>query len=98
MINPTDIHGSFSERGRDAIIDMEEDGRRVSDSPSEGLRRRKTVVADHERDVCFPADDALSEIAEEDHHSTTGSTVLGRRRTRTRQWPDLEVLEEWSRE
>lgn len=98
MINVNDLPSSTSECGRDAVIDIDEDGRRISDSPSEGLRRRTTVADLAARDVCFPGDASLSEIAEEDRHSTTESTQLDRRRTRTRQWPDLEVLEEWSRE
>ncbi|KAJ5668901.1 hypothetical protein N7462_009971 [Penicillium macrosclerotiorum] len=64
-------------------------------SPQE-LRRRRTVALPVEEDVCFPTED-ISELGDE------GPTVRRngpgeRRRRRHRQWPDLSVLEEWSRE
>ena len=62
-------------------------------------QRRHTVALPAEEDVCFPLE-GMSEMAEEDYmpngqddHGQNGS-----RRRRTRQWPDLSVLEEWSRE
>ncbi|KAK3724520.1 CorA metal ion transporter [Vermiconidia calcicola] len=89
---------SGSDRGRDAVIDIDGDGRRFSEGSPEALRRRSTVADMAERDVCFPGDD-LSEIGEEeDRRSMAGSETPQRRRTRARQWPDLSVLEEWSRE
>lgn len=63
------------------------------------LKRRRTVALPVEDDVCFPTE-GMSEIAEEDfnaqdqHRDVDGVP----RRRRRRQWPDLSVLEEWSRE
>ena len=61
--------------------------------------RRHTVSLTAEGDVCFPVE-GMSEIAEEDYFSAPqkGSDSAGQRRKRTRQWPDLSVLEDWSRE
>ncbi|KAK4539301.1 hypothetical protein LTR36_000794 [Oleoguttula mirabilis] len=91
-----------NQRGRDAVITID-DGfddhdRRYSSASGDGARRRPTVADLAERDVCFPADAGLSEIGEGDdeHHSDHGSTR--RRRKRARQWPDLEVLEDFARE
>ena len=85
------------DRGRDAIIDIDRDDRRYSDISPDELRRRPTVADLAERDVCFPGE--VSELGEdEDRRSTVGSERLERRRTRQRQWPDLSILEDWSRE
>ncbi len=51
-----------------------------------------------EEDVCFPLE-GMSEMAEDDYmHQDQGSVRGGSRRRRTRRWPDLSVLEEWSYE
>ena len=98
MLN--DLSNSHSDRGRETVIDIDDVDRRFPSPSPEALRRRATLADLAERDVCFPHDhDAgLSEIADEDRHSTVGSTRLEKRRTRTRQWPDLEILGDWSRE
>ncbi|KAK5168858.1 CorA metal ion transporter [Saxophila tyrrhenica] len=86
------------DRGRDAVIDIDGGDRLVSNSSPDTARRRSTAADLAERDVCFPAD-GLSEIAEEDdRRSQAGSARQRNRRNRTQQWPDLSVLEEWSRE
>ena len=85
------------DRGRDAVIDIDGDDRRSSDFSPEALRRRATVADLAERDVCFPGDGGMSEIGEDDRQSLTESSRR-RRRRRARQWPDLEILEDWSRE
>jgi magnesium transporter len=90
----------------DAIIDI--DGKTQTDrganstppSPRpelEGMHRRRTMTLPVEGDVCFPA--GLSEIADEEYlsHAPTRSSVA-RRRNRRREWPELWVLEEWSRQ
>ena len=61
--------------------------------------RRHTMPLTAEGDVCFPVD-GMSDMAEEDYYSLTqkGSDPVGPRRKRSRQWPDLSVLEDWSRE
>lgn len=90
---------SHSDRGRDAIInidfDREEDDRFNSISP-DAMRRRHTVADLAERDVCFPAN--ASEIGDEDGDRRSHTSSRQRRRRRPKQWPDLEILEEWSRE
>ncbi|KAI9781841.1 MAG: CorA metal ion transporter [Geoglossum umbratile] len=66
-------------------------------SPSgEDRGDRRHPVA--EEDVCFPVE-GMSEIADDESPPMPGGSyrISGRRR-RLRRWPDLEVLEEWSRE
>ncbi|KKZ66422.1 hypothetical protein EMCG_07850 [[Emmonsia] crescens] len=68
-------------------------------SPPE-LQRRRTVTLPVEEDVCFPTG-ALSDLGEEDYAPQPPlEEGFGgeRRRRRRRVWPDLSVLEEWSRE
>jgi len=89
---------SSIDRGRDAVIDIDAEDRRYSNSSPDAMRRRPTAADLAARDVCFPGED-LSEIAEEDdRQSEVGSTMLRKKRTRTQQWPDMNVLYEWSRE
>ena len=63
------------------------------------LQRRRTVALPAEEDVCFPVE-GMSEIAEDDYTVQEGGngSVGGQRRRRFRQWPDLSVLDDWSRE
>ena len=63
------------------------------------LQRRRTVALPAEEDVCFPVE-GMSEIAEDDYTVQEGGNGSAgeQRRRRFRQWPDLSVLEEWSRE
>jgi magnesium transporter len=101
-----DNRNQAGSRPNDMVIDV--DGRSTQPKPStqsspssphlpphEALRRRRTVALPVEEDVCFPIEEA-SELAEEDARRT--SREDGRRRRRTKEWPDLSVLEEWSRE
>jgi len=88
---------------RDAVIDIDGDAdeRRGSRSPSpmpsdEEGRRRKTVKDLAENDVCYPVDAGMSEMGDEDEHPE--DTRRASRRRRRRQWPDLDVLEDWSME
>lgn len=63
-------------------------------SPPNGLSRRRTVVLPVEGDVCFPTG-----LAEDFELQVSPNGVpSGRRRRRPRIWPDLEVLDQWSRE
>ncbi|KAL1855482.1 CorA metal ion transporter [Paecilomyces lecythidis] len=93
--------------GRDAIINVDGEGDRSKKSgdssppspkqlPPEALRRRRTITLPAEEDVCFPTE-VISELAEEEFAQRSGRAEV-RRRRRRREWPDLEVLEEWSRE
>lgn len=90
----------------DHLIDIDNDvnyGDSKPPSPrgAEGpnLQRRHTVANPAEDDVCFPVV-GLSEIAEEDYMDERdgSSQAYRQRRRRPRDWPDLSVLEEWSRE
>ncbi|PWY69754.1 cora family metal ion transporter [Aspergillus heteromorphus CBS 117.55] len=62
-------------------------------APQERLRRRTTFPA--EEDVCFPTEE-VSELADED--ALRAAREGHRRRRRLREWPDLSVLEDWSRQ
>lgn len=62
--------------------------------------RRHTIALQAEEDVCFPVDEGMSEIAEEDMTQLQGGAF--RRggpspRRRRGKWPDLAMLDEWSR-
>ncbi|KAJ5084230.1 hypothetical protein NUU61_008809 [Penicillium alfredii] len=63
---------------------------------SHEFRRRRTVALPVEEDVCFPTEE-ISELGDEGPRAPRDETGE-RRRRRHRQWPDLSVLEEWSRE
>ncbi|KAJ6172369.1 hypothetical protein N7470_001436 [Penicillium chermesinum] len=90
-------------RPNDAVIDMDGASPRQNSEPaspteplsSQELRRRRTVTLPVEEDVCFPAQ--ISELGDEGPRISRDETGE-RRRRRHRQWPDLSVLEEWSRE
>jgi len=62
-------------------------------------QRRHTISVPAEEDVCFPVE-GMSAIGEEDymHPDQESHDQQGQRRRRYRQWPDLSVLDEWSRE
>ena len=62
-------------------------------------QRRHTLALPAEGDVCFPVE-GMSEMCEDDYmnNGNPPSYSHGQRRRRARQWPDLSVLEEWSRE
>lgn len=93
---------------RDAVIDIDDRAGTTpmgdSSPPSPrmepgDLQRRRTLALPVEGDVCFPIE-GMSELAEEDfvpqEHPESYSGLSRRRRRRL--WPDLSVLEEWSRE
>lgn len=79
--------------GGDALIDIDEDEQSSSPKSPDMLKRRSTVAARAEEDVCFPHEN-MSEIAEEDEQADKESTRA--RRRRRRRWPDLRVLEDWA--
>ncbi|KAE8353069.1 hypothetical protein BDV28DRAFT_115228 [Aspergillus coremiiformis] len=91
-------------RSHDSVIDIEGGANRIRTSPpssasprhspsQEGLLRRRTLPV--EEDVCFPTGE-VSELADED--AVRAPRGGERRRRRRSEWPDLSVLEEWSRE
>lgn len=96
-------------RPQDAVIDVDGDADRSAQAspdstppspkhlPPEVLRRRRTITLPAAEDVCFPTE-VISELAEEEFARESGRETGERRRRRRREWPDLEVLEEWSRE
>ncbi|GIZ48957.1 hypothetical protein CKM354_001200000 [Cercospora kikuchii] len=89
------LGSSMSDRGRDAVISIDEDEGRFDSRSPESMRRRATLAQLAERDVCFPGDDdEHGDGSPQPHHE---HSVKPRRR-RGRRFPDLEVLEEWSRE
>ncbi|EEH22429.2 hypothetical protein PABG_04640 [Paracoccidioides brasiliensis Pb03] len=90
------------------VIDVDGDGGQTSRHSSRlaspgftppELQRRRTLALPVEEDVCFPTG-ALSELGEEDYAPQPPREGFSseRRRRRRRVWPDLSVLEEWSRE
>ncbi|KAL6714593.1 CorA metal ion transporter [Lecanora helva] len=62
-------------------------------------QRRHTISVPAEEDVCFPIE-GMSTIGEEEYISREQEAhePHGQRRRRFRQFPDLSVLDEWSRE
>lgn len=66
---------------------------------NERLERRPTIAARAEEDVCFPAEamSEITEIAEEDIAEREGSIFHQNGRRRRPKWPDLAILDEWSR-
>ena len=99
-------HGSLS-AANDQVVDIDGDGDKQgfgdSSPPSPNIEaadhRRRTIALPAEEDVCFPLE-GMSAIGEDDYsthdHQMNGQN--GQRRRRYRQWPDLSVLDEWSRE
>lgn len=64
------------------------------DRPSP-LGRRKTIALQAQEDVCFPQE-GLSEIGE-DEPNVRDTAYRPRPRRRRGKWPDLSILDEWSR-
>jgi magnesium transporter len=85
----------------DSVIDVDDDttpegldshGRSLEDQ----LRRSRSIVPE---DVCFPIDDAVSEMAYDDMPNTDAQSQSKRRRRADKiHSPDLSYLEQWSRE
>ncbi|KAI1476673.1 hypothetical protein F4774DRAFT_391988 [Daldinia eschscholtzii] len=60
------------------------------------FERRHTIALQAQEDVCFPQE-GMSELAEEDAQQARDSRSIRTRRRRRNKWPDLAILEEWSR-
>ncbi|KAH6634345.1 hypothetical protein B0J18DRAFT_406013 [Chaetomium sp. MPI-SDFR-AT-0129] len=67
-----------------------DDGDRISP-----LERRKTIALQAQEDVCFPQE-GLSELGDEEIN-VRGPADRPRPRRRRGKWPDLGILDEWSR-
>jgi magnesium transporter len=97
---------NFASTPRDTLIDIDGngDGEPNSAPPSprlrpDGMARHRTMTLTAEDDVCFPADEA-SEFADDDFERSRSAGQrprTPRRRRRHREWPQLWVLDEWSR-
>ena len=103
------MSGSFAPRPegngntRDQLIDIDgagEDQGYGKTPPTPRMdQRRHTIAVPAEEDVCFPIE-GMSTIGEDDYVNREQETHEhhGQRRRRFRQFPDLSVLDEWSRE
>ena len=60
------------------------------------LERRHTIALQAEEDVCFPQE-SLSDIGDEELHPQDSAAYRMRARRRRPKWPDLAILDEWSR-
>lgn len=72
---------------RDALIDIDGDD---EGHGSSGVLRRHTI--NPVDDVCFPQED-LTEVGDDDYRTEQRS-----RRRLVKAWPDLQILDDWSRE
>ncbi|KAI1142881.1 cora-domain-containing protein [Hypoxylon sp. FL0543] len=73
---------------------LETDNDRLRDQSPFG--RRHTIPFQAQEDVCFPQE-GMSELAEEDAQQARDTRSIRTRRRRRIKWPDLAILEEWSR-
>ncbi|KAK6358647.1 CorA metal ion transporter [Orbilia blumenaviensis] len=67
-------------------------------TPPPGITRQRTGVGEAEEDVCFPVSDRLTDGMGTPPRSGENGSIRHGRRRRAREWPDLGVFEEWSRE
>lgn len=97
--------GRGNNHANDQLIDIDGDGSKVIANPPPQSRngsyeqRRHTIAVPAEEDVCFPID-GMSMIGEDDYMNQDHgpNEQQGQRRRRAFRWPDLSVLDEWSRE
>ncbi|KXH50823.1 CorA-like Mg2+ transporter [Colletotrichum simmondsii] len=94
MIHEDEIDIRTSPRGSPRNSIGSHSDRDVHNHSSPDLARRNTIALTAEEDVCFPS--GISEIGDEEGHSQD-PTAKQRPRRRRRRWPDLGILEEWSR-
>ncbi|KAI1756559.1 hypothetical protein F4782DRAFT_483075 [Xylaria castorea] len=60
------------------------------------FERRQTIALQASEDVCFPQE-GMSEVADDDLQQARDKASMRTRRRRPSKWPDLAILEEWSR-
>lgn len=82
-------------RSRDDISEHAVDESSPPGSPKRYEDRRHTIALQAEEDVCFPIEE-MSELAEEDMTQRDERRGAGARRRRGK-WPDLAMLDDWSK-
>ncbi|EXJ86333.1 hypothetical protein A1O3_03284 [Capronia epimyces CBS 606.96] len=102
---PPESRRTHPATNKDVLVDIDGDGDAQPNSapPSprlrpEGIQRHRAMTS-AEEDVCFPTD-AVSEVGDEYYNQSQPQGPFatgGRRRRRDREWPQLWVLDEWSR-
>lgn len=102
-----DSQRNLAAKSRDALIDIDGSGPGdligTSAPPSprlhaEGIQRRRTIALPTSTDVCLPTA-GMSDLGEEDYDQLEHQTTVdSKRRKRRRGFPQLWVLDEWSRE
>ncbi|KAF2973037.1 hypothetical protein GQX73_g567 [Xylaria multiplex] len=60
------------------------------------FERRQTIALQASEDVCFPQE-GMSEVADDELQQAQEKGSMRTRRRRQNKWPDLTILEEWSR-
>ncbi|KAI1429949.1 hypothetical protein F5Y12DRAFT_212736 [Xylaria sp. FL1777] len=60
------------------------------------FERRQTIALQASEDVCFPQE-GMSEVADDELQQARDKGSMRGRRRRQNKWPDLAILEEWSR-
>ncbi|KAI1152154.1 hypothetical protein F4825DRAFT_420084 [Nemania diffusa] len=60
------------------------------------FERRQTIALQAAEDVCFPQE-GMSEVADDEVQQVRDKASMRSRRRRQNKWPDLSILEEWSR-
>ena len=89
---------------RDMLIDIDGDDAEPNSAPPsprgrpEGLQRARTIQFGPEGDVCFPAEDDISEIAEDELGRVKSSISRRSGHRRRNDWPQLWHLDDWSRQ
>ncbi|KAI0842941.1 cora-domain-containing protein [Hypoxylon sp. FL0890] len=87
---------------RDELVEHASRSNSGAETETEPLReqspfdRRHTIALQAQEDVCFPQE-GLSELADEDVQQARDTRSIRSRRRRRIKWPDLAILEEWSR-
>ncbi|KAK5624581.1 hypothetical protein RRF57_000297 [Xylaria bambusicola] len=71
-------------------------GSHVDPLQQSSFERRQTIALQASEDVCFPQE-GMSEVAEDEVQRARDKGSMPGRRRRNKKWPDLAILEEWSR-
>ncbi|TRX97725.1 hypothetical protein FHL15_001480 [Xylaria flabelliformis] len=71
-------------------------GEGLDQLPPSSFERRQTLALQAAEDVCFPQE-GMSEVADDDLQQARDKASMRVRRRQRNKWPDLTILEEWSR-